>query len=861
MRAKPLLFLLLLPVFVKAEPKLSAYEELCLYDRLCSRLRNSDGTKVEPKPAVKKLIETMADPVHDFAKLYGVDPRAVAGAILAENSMNVQMDDEIQSWIVKNNIWGSKAFLNAGMTIGPGQINIKPAISADQHIASLGLRPARSADEITKLLLTPAGAAEYSAAILRQAQDAYKAEGIDISKRPDILVTLYNFGQEKMSYTDRAKETAKLKLEPRANFFGVFVAENIGAVEDAIGWSPEKGRYKKEQTELYEAGSLNMVTDDFTLQTAPPSCSTEGAGDQGKWRARQSWEPFQTFTPRNTKFLEIVGLGIDCQMREWLQMKTSNGELGWMPKSSLASVSQPLKKWQLAVSACGAPEKEDCLQKALGLYGQKNLDGRDNKGKYFLTVKKNDPNDPVEPVIRPLALAAYGGDDQCSGMKYPDLKKQYQRYLNPQEENKKALSRADLYDMKTQLAKKTEELKAVLGLQDEYQEVSLSDAMQMGYNPYVAQQNNGKWGAMANLLQNNSPMSGQSNSNPYGGQGFGMGAYTGNGQPLPQTVKMKKPSRNKYVQKLEYLDQRLDYCVGPEKIDCEIAEGEEDFKKFLATDLSKVRKLSEFKTLLNFRFDINRLQRTDKAAQQERESDLERALKELRVKREAQARAVREACSLAQDALPGLYQRISDAVAEIEKIENSGEFEYVFPAFQRACEQAWLLEEFKKNGNKLPDGSTAFNCSYKEDAGLENFTLDFLSKMELNSDDYSEMLKGQFETVDWIKKNAKSNPGQNSGWGNQNQADEYRKTLAACNYNALATAKAVEELSKSTCVESILVKDMSLGKNIGGGAKARVVLDTSLKSGQIAFTMKNDCRTDLIGRPKQKGPFNGGNKE
>lgn len=860
MRAK-LALLLLFPILANAEPKLSAYQELCSYDALCSRLRNSDGSKVEPKPAVKKLIETMADPVHDFSKLYGVDPRAVAGAILAENSMNVQMDDEIQNWIVKHNIWGSKAALNAGMTIGPGQINIEPATAADQYIASLGLRPARSSEEITKLLLTPAGAAEYAAAIIRQAQDAYKAEGIDISKRPDVLVTLYNFGQDSMSYRARAKETAKLKQEPRPNFFGMFVTENIETVQDAIGWSPEKGRYKKENTELYAPGSVNMVTEDFTLQTAPPSCSTNGAGDQGQWRARQSWEPFQTFTPRRTKFIELVDRSVDCQMREWLQVKTSSGELGWMPKSSLASVSSPLPKWRLATSACGTSDKENCLQKALGLYGQPQLDGRDDKGKYFLTVKKNDPNDPVAPVIRPVAFSAHNLDDSCG--KYPDMKKELEAYIKQSEKKSQAISRADLYSFKAKLLQKQAELKELLGVKDEYEERQVYDDSAGDDN-----EENDAVPANAPPMGQPNPYAQSNGPAPYGSS-FGIGGMMpGYNKAKTKTVKIKKPSNNNYVRMLENLDQRFDKCLGEEKMECAAYGDEEGFKKFLETDLTKIRNLNDFKKAMGLNFDLNRIQRQDKAAEEEREKEQQKMLAELTEKRESLARAVRETCAYAKDALPGLYQRIMSATDDLAQIETDNEFGYVFPAFQRVCEQAWLLEEFKANGNKLPDGNSEFNCTYRKSTGIENFSLDFLAKMNLGSDDYSEMLKNQFEVAAAVKSRAATQPqkGRNiAGQGSSNRiqrfVDELKKNLASCNYNPLATAKAVEELAKSPCVDSILVKDMSLGKNLGGGAKARVVLDNSLNPDQIAFTMKNDCRMDISHRQKIAEPFNRDNRE
>lgn len=856
MRAK-LIPLLLLPLFANAEPKLSAYQELCSYDAFCSRLRNSDGSKVQPKPAVKKLIETMADPVHDFAKLYQVDPRAVAGAILAENSMNVQMDDEIQNWIVKNNIWGSKAALKAGMSIGPGQINIGPAIAADQYIASLGLRPARSEEEITKLLLTPAGAAEYSAAIMRQAQDAYKEAGIDISNRPDLLVTLYNIGERGMPFVERAKEMKKLKQEPRPNFFGMFVAENIDSVENAIGWSPEKGRYKKENTELYAAGAVNMVDEDFTLQTAPPSCSTEGAGDLGQWRARQTWEPFQTFTPRRTRFLEIVGRSVDCQMREWLQLKTTSGELGWMPKASLGSVSTPLPQWRLAVSACGTQEKENCLQKSLGLYGQPKLDGRDDKGKYFLSVKKNDPNDPVAPNIRPTTIAAaYGGECET---KYPELKKQLEAIIKQGERKNKAVSRADLYDLKAKLSSKQEELKAFLGVKDEFEEKQVYD------ESADSEEDNG--GAGANNPPQNQPNNGQ--TNPYGqsnsqpnsyGQGFAMGGMMpGFNSAKLKTVKVKKPSKDPYMRTLEYVEKGINTCLGEEKADCQIYGNEEDFKKFLEADLSKIRSLSDFKKLMKFEFGLNRVERQDKEAQNEREKEQQKALEELKKKRDIMARSAREACAYVKDSLPSLYQKTMAAIDDLEKLDDSRIFSYVLPAFERTCEQAWLLEEFKGNGNKLLDGSKEFNCAYRKEAEIEKFSLDFLAKMGLTSDDYSEMLKFHFEEVEGAKKRA-AQPQTRLGSiarslnalssSTQNYIDELKQNMAACNYNALATAKAVEELAKSPCVDSILVKDMTLSKGLGGNAKARVVLDNSLDAAQIAFTMKNDCRMELLGRPK-----------
>ena len=77
------------------------YKEVCGRDRFFSRLKSSEGVWLKIKPEVKALLKDpdIQKEIHGAAKKYGVDPSAIAGAIVAENSLNVGVKDRLQTWL------------------------------------------------------------------------------------------------------------------------------------------------------------------------------------------------------------------------------------------------------------------------------------------------------------------------------------------------------------------------------------------------------------------------------------------------------------------------------------------------------------------------------------------------------------------------------------------------------------------------------------------------------------------------------------------------------------------------------------------------------------------------------------------
>lgn len=171
------------------------FKEVCSYDAYCRRLRTSDGTWLKPKPeivAVMRDKEIQAQ-LHEIAKKYSLDATAIASVILAENSLNVGLKDDIQTWLAKKG--GITGIGSYRFTFGFGQISIRAASEAERHVAALEGRPAKSDDELTKEITDPMGSIRLAGAILRKVQDDYKAQGFDISKDLSLQATLYNLGQ------------------------------------------------------------------------------------------------------------------------------------------------------------------------------------------------------------------------------------------------------------------------------------------------------------------------------------------------------------------------------------------------------------------------------------------------------------------------------------------------------------------------------------------------------------------------------------------------------------------------------------------------------------------------------------------
>jgi len=127
----------------------------------------------------------------------------------------------------------SKVFfqpLFAGQTFGLGQINPLTALTVTDMVHKTSGLPLLSADkapEVYQAIMDPNMSLDYMAALIRLSIDVYRdTAGVDISKNPGIVATLYNVGDVK----ERARQLAAARKRnrsamPEENYYGWLVNE------------------------------------------------------------------------------------------------------------------------------------------------------------------------------------------------------------------------------------------------------------------------------------------------------------------------------------------------------------------------------------------------------------------------------------------------------------------------------------------------------------------------------------------------------------------------------------------------------------------------------------------------------------
>jgi hypothetical protein len=365
------------------------FEELCKYEKLCQQLKDSGGF-IKPKKKILLLLNELREPIKSISEKLGVDPRAVAGAIAAENTMNVQVDDDIQDWLVKLQIAPTASILGKSFTIGLGQIHVEAAAQVEPMLAKLEKRTTRSSKEIADALLTPVGAIAYAAGIVRKAQDDYKAQGIDVSDRPEILTTLYNLGN-----TDSKARTANAsKQTPRPNYFGFFVQQNLDQIANAIEWKKKKvvaveaaasapsiaasspsAATRDSSTEV--VGSPTAAVSNFELRTVlnksvqlssfAPQCSTSGPGVTSEYAKVLTMQKSPSSTSARGEY-QVVSRGLDCEMSPWILIRTKEGKTGWLDEKILKARTE--KKNIEASTTCDPNEDTTCRENISKVVGR-----------------------------------------------------------------------------------------------------------------------------------------------------------------------------------------------------------------------------------------------------------------------------------------------------------------------------------------------------------------------------------------------------------------------------------------------------------------------------------------------------------
>ncbi|MGZ3721809.1 MAG: DUF1402 family protein [Bdellovibrionales bacterium] len=401
------------------------FEDLCVYDKMCHQTMNADGSMITPKASLLKVMNELKTEIRVVSHKLGVDPRAVAGAIIAENSMNVQVDDDTHAFLEKIKSTKaadavSKALRGKSFSLGLGQIKPDSAYEAEEMLAKMEKRPMYSKDRVTQELLNPVGSLKYAAAIVRHCQDEYAKQGMDVSGDPGVLASLYNLGRcEKL-----ADKTKAGNRKPQVNYFGFFVNTYMKDVEKAVDYSkPYKDDEEKELNKvLSDDGSTtkSKFIKSFDAKTSlyafPSQCSLGGGGKADEYQHDKSFVA-PTAIAEGKGDYQIVSSGIDCDLEDWSLVKTKDGKIGWISNKDIDSKSsERLAGPGMLDSVFGGSEKKcdpaasaDCKAKANKASDNKVL-GINSAGmtEVKLIGKKDKPDDVDVKDFVPSCLREYG---------------------------------------------------------------------------------------------------------------------------------------------------------------------------------------------------------------------------------------------------------------------------------------------------------------------------------------------------------------------------------------------------------------------------------------------------------------------
>lgn len=318
------------------------YQSICeqAKGQFCENLKNIDGSWVTPSESVSKILSELHPHIEKISKAFNISKETIIASILAENSLNVSLSDDIQSWLVKKNLLKEAKVPFVGyFTIGLSQVTVSAASKVEEEVAKIEKRKVRTQEQIAKELLNPESAITYTAAIIKQNQDVYKKYGFDISNRPDIMASLHSLGQPE-KYALKAQQEKRL---PKSNFMGIFackyqdqiqiIAQSKKAVSPI---SPEPNSSEDPKKKLADF-SINGLP----LMSSVPLCLQVGAGKASDYNKNLTYFEGKVAgsLPAREKFSKSSET-IDCNLKNWVLVKTQNGNEGWIQKEKLNSKLQ-----------------------------------------------------------------------------------------------------------------------------------------------------------------------------------------------------------------------------------------------------------------------------------------------------------------------------------------------------------------------------------------------------------------------------------------------------------------------------------------------------------------------------------------
>lgn len=318
------LFLVLILSVTQLETLEAEYKKLCSYDSYyCSRLKSDDEFR-EPEPSLVSTLEIYRQDMLNAAKVSGIDPRAIAGAILTENTLNVNLKDTAQSFLVSMGLAKDGKFLGKGFSYGFGQIKCERAWDVEKATAKMYSRPERTQGQVCQALLDPKETIKYIGVIIRDAVDTYKENGIDISGDIGVQTTLYNLGNVKQ----RALAAKTNNALPRVNFFGFFTnmhLEQLGKIT-TVNTAIRKSEFKDDD----DYDLVDGINASLDLKSKPPFCDQKIDGE-----IRKAIDIKTTSIKSETGPIQILNRYLDCDSRPWVLIKDSKNNEGWVKESDL----------------------------------------------------------------------------------------------------------------------------------------------------------------------------------------------------------------------------------------------------------------------------------------------------------------------------------------------------------------------------------------------------------------------------------------------------------------------------------------------------------------------------------------------
>ena len=339
------------------------YEELCKYDRWCSKLKDREGNFKFPHHLILKMFWLQKERLSLIAKKYGIHPLIPMAAIVVEHSLNVGIEDQIQDTLMSLGIDRNGSILGLrAVSYGYGQLYYEAAMNAEKIVARVENRPPQNNEYVKRRITSIEGAYEYATALMLHYTEVYASAGIDISHRPGILTTLYNLGD----VDNRVLKTVDEGRRPKVNYFGWFVSHNWEAFEAVYDDDFSLEYVADLEQSLQESRNDGLLgnfvgsflirdqvptlatTIEVPLRDNPPWCNLSEDEDyftsntmfeEKEYNYLRTVENSQLHPYKEQGYFDIYSKGFDCLGRIWGLLEfIGSGRMGWLNLETERSV-------------------------------------------------------------------------------------------------------------------------------------------------------------------------------------------------------------------------------------------------------------------------------------------------------------------------------------------------------------------------------------------------------------------------------------------------------------------------------------------------------------------------------------------